>query len=412
LRAPTHRQRPAGHPQPSKARPTDSLPDLIGRNLPLPLPVPDWSKPIILSLLLVSVGFGARAWSTSLRARRLERAQQTLEADIDAMQSALVPEIPSRIGELDITVAYRPADGPAAGGDFYDVLELERGRVAIILGDVSGHGRAALAQAARMRYTVRAYIEAGLDPRNALKLAARAIGSSPDGMFTTVVVAVHDPRSESLTYSTAGHPAPLITGETSHEPITSYPSPPLGWGVPCGCRQTTIPFPKTARACFFSDGLPEAPTEDGLLGRSGLEAIFGELAPGQPAKGLLQAVQDRAVKIRDDMAACIVTARAGSAGPLTDDVREELELDLEQLARGHAGVFLDECKLDQEEIAEALLLAETTALEHGRALLSVSLQRRTWTVTPPAAATGFPPPAFDPAAGAPTGDSVKSEFVS
>ncbi len=209
---------------------TPSLPNLIGRYIPLPLPVPDWSKPIILMLALLCLGFGFRTRVTSRRARRLERSQQALVEDIGAMQPALVPEIPPSLGALAISVAYRPADGPAAGGDFYDAFKLVNGRVVIILGDVSGHGRPALAHAARMRYTLRAYAEAGLAPREVLKLAERSIGRSADGLYTTVAIAVHDATAGSLTYASAGHPPPLFSGCSDHEPLSSCASPPLAGG--------------------------------------------------------------------------------------------------------------------------------------------------------------------------------------
>jgi chemotaxis family two-component system sensor kinase Cph1 len=107
-----------------------------------------------------------------------------------------------------VSVAYRPADGPAAGGDFYDVFALSDGRVAIVLGDVSGHGRAALARAAQKRYTLRAYVEAGLKPRAALRLAGSVLGTVPDDLFTTAAIAVHDPSTASLTYATAATHSP------------------------------------------------------------------------------------------------------------------------------------------------------------------------------------------------------------
>jgi hypothetical protein len=151
--------------------------DTIGRHLPLPLPipVPDWSKPIIVALLALAAWFGVRGRLAALRARRLEGQRATLLADVDTMQEALVPAVPARLDGLPVSVAYRPAAGPAAGGDFYDLFVLRPGHVAIMLGDVAGHGEEALAQAALTRHAARAYLQAGLEPRRVL--AARRPGS-------------------------------------------------------------------------------------------------------------------------------------------------------------------------------------------------------------------------------------------
>ena len=270
---------------PPAAHHASSLPTLI-RNL-VPLPVPDWSKPIILSLLALCGLLALRGWRTALRARRLESEGHELSADLESMQAALVPEIPSRLGGLDVSVAYRPADGPAAGGDFYDAFALDAGRVAIILGDVSGHGRHALARAAHMRYTLRAYVETGLDPRAALKLAGRVVGVEGDGLFTTVAIAVYDPDSASLTYASAGHPPPLLAGPGAREPLAASASPAIGWGAPTGRRQTMVPFSAGAQACFFSDGVIEARVQDELLGRDGLTDLFVGAGPEPSARRLL-----------------------------------------------------------------------------------------------------------------------------
>ena len=246
--------------RPASTKPTGSSRnplEAIGKHIPLPLPVPDWSKPIILALLLLAAWLAIRSRSSSVRARRLEGQRTSLLADVDVMQRALVPDVPAQLGTLSASVAYRPADGPAAGGDFYDLFEPELGKVAIILGDVAGHGRQALNRAALTRYTLRAYMQTGLEPRAALALAGRVLADPTAEGYATVAVALYDEQEGTLTYASAGHPAPILSGVTTHRPIEICCSPPVGWDVPTGRRQTTISLHAGTVVCFFSDGLPD-----------------------------------------------------------------------------------------------------------------------------------------------------------
>jgi hypothetical protein len=345
--------------------------DAIGKHIPLPIPVPDWSKPIILALLLLALWLWVRSRVAVRRARRLQRQQATLLQDVDAMQAALVPSIPARVGGLAVSVAYRPAEGPAAGGDFYDVFVPARGKVAIILGDVAGHGHRALTQAALARYTLRAYLQTGLEPRAAIALAGRVLADPQAEHFATVVVGVYDTRDGCLTYAGAGHPPPIFHGLQTREPLAVCASPPVGWTIPTGRRQTTVSLPRGAVVCFYSDGLIEARCKRDLLGCERLSDIVGELGSSPSADKLLKRVTDEADSTPDDMAACILVPEMALVSGAIHV--EELEVDSEALGVGQARRFLQTCELPFEDVEQALGRAGDVAAVFGGALLRVEL---------------------------------------
>jgi hypothetical protein len=360
-----------GHVSRRSAGHTSNPLDAIGKHIPLPIPVPDWSKPIIVALLLLALWLWVRSRIAVRRARRLQRQQVTLLQDVDAMQAALVPAIPARVGGLAVSVAYRPAEGPAAGGDFYDVFVPERGKVAIILGDVAGHGHRALTQAALARYTLRAYLQTGLEPRAAIALAGRVLADPKAEHFATVVVGVYDTRDGCLTYASAGHPPPIFHGLHSRDPLAVCASPPVGWTIPTGRRQTTVSLPHGAVVCFYSDGLIEARCKRDLLGRERLSDILGELGSSPSAAKLLQRVTSEADATPDDMAACILVPEMALVAGATHV--EELEVDSEALGVGQARRFLQTCELPFEDIEQALGRAGDIAAVFGGALLRVEL---------------------------------------
>jgi hypothetical protein len=359
----------------------------IGRHIPLPIPVPDWSKPIIIALLLLAVWFGIRSRLAALRARRLERQRAALLCDVGAMQAALVPAVPARLGGLAVSVAYRPAEGPAAGGDFYDLFVPEPGKVAMMLGDVAGHGHEALTHAALTRYTLRAYLQAGLEPRAALALAGRVLADPLGERFATVAVGVYDTPSSKLTFALAGHPPPILSGFQAHEPVTVCSSPPIGWGVPTGHRQTTVSLPAGAAACFFSDGLIEARCERELLGRERLREILADLGSRPEAADLLEQVRAAAEGAPDDMVACVLSPEMASDGCVHV---EELEADAQALVRTDVRRFLEECRVPAPEIVRNIKLASTIADSAGSALLRIELGPTSATVTATAPGSGTP----------------------
>jgi hypothetical protein len=351
--------------------------DAIGGQIPLPLPVPDWSKPIILALLLIAIWFGVRSRLASRRARGLESQRATLLHDLDVMQAAVVPEVPLELDGLRVSVAHRAAEGPGGGGDFYDVFSPEPGKVAVLLGDVVGHGHEALTDAALMRYTLRAYLLAGLEPRATLALAGQVLTDPGSERYVTVAIGLFDARSGDLTYATAGHPTPVILG--SYEPPSICPCPAISSSLKTGRRQTKVSLQAGARVCFFSDGLTEARVEDGLLGRERLYEILTQLGPHAHAADLLRAIRAEAGSCPDDMSACMVLPQTGFAHTFSHV--EELEADGEALAAGRAERFLEECVVPAHMIAGALDRAGAIAGQHATALIRVEIRSAGATVT-------------------------------
>lgn len=302
----------------------------------------------------------------------LERQRGELLRDLEAMQAALVPTVGHQLEGLAVSVAYRPADGPAAGGDFYDLFVPQPGKVAIMIGDVCGHGREALNHAVLTRYTLRAYVQAGMDPRTCLALAGRVLVDKSGQRSATVSLGVYDSATQMLTYALAGHPPPVLmrAGSLAMEPVTMCSSPPVGWGVATGRRQTTVGL-AGAQAYFFSDGLLEARGAGGLLGRERLHELIARLGPRPQAEALLEAVRAGG-GARDDMVACVVASDdQGKPGRVRV---EELEVDSRTVAQPVLARFLSACGVARPRIMRAIAHARRIVTASGTALLRVEIE--------------------------------------
>jgi len=165
---------------------------------------------------------GRRARHFHAHLAKEREKNEILAAENLVYQRALVPALPEQVNGLAVSAHYRPADMSGAGGDFYDVFALDRNRVAIILGDVSGHDRSAVDRANTIRHSLRTHLWDDHEPRTVLKKAGAALARDEtlDGDFATAVVAVHDLAAGTLTYACAGHPAPVLIGAAAHEPVS------------------------------------------------------------------------------------------------------------------------------------------------------------------------------------------------
>lgn len=323
----------------------------------------------IATLVALILALAARSLLAALRAGRLEAQRRQLQEDVGVLQAALLPVPPDRVGPVFTSAAYRPADGPAAGGDFYDLFVREDGRLAVIVGDLSGHGREALPQTALVRFTLRTYLEAGLSPRKALQAASAAIERELGRQFATAVVATYDPDDGTLVYANAGHPPPIVVGSERFTPITVCSPPPIGFGWATGTRETTLSLSGGSVACFYTDGVVEAKVDGGLFGTDRLAAILTELGDGS-ASTLLDRVAEASARRPDDMAACVLRVESNSSGARSRV--EELELEGRAAGRESTRQFLDACGVDPARAAEILSSVSRTS-EAGSAILRVRI---------------------------------------
>ena len=139
--------------------------------------------------------------------RRFEQARDV----IDALQRELLPAALPVLPRVQIAAAYLLADADsAAGGDWFDALPLPDGRVALVVGDVVGHGVAASATMGQLRVLLHEQLATSGDVAAALTALDAAADRIRGARAATICVVVLDPRTGELTYCTAGHPAPLL----------------------------------------------------------------------------------------------------------------------------------------------------------------------------------------------------------
>ena len=326
--------------------------------------IPTFIKAVVVVLAFLLV-VAALAWCALARtARYLRRQRRMLLGEVGVLQGALLPNVPAELSRLEASVAYRPAAGLAAGGDFYDAFPLGGGRVGIVVGDVAGHGRDALMHTALLRYTLRAYLEADLEPRAAVQVAGRVLDRGFDTL-ATVVLAVYDPERHVLRYASAGHPPPVFLGPADHDPVTRASSPPIGAGLPTGLRQTTVSLPAGSAVCFFTDGLIEAHRGDDLIGRLGLVEIIRELGPHATASAVLDRVAAEADRVTDDMAACMFRVSDGPATAGAPRI-EELEVRRGERLEATLGRFLTACGVSRAAV-DGIVADANRVAEHSRA---------------------------------------------
>jgi serine phosphatase RsbU (regulator of sigma subunit) len=227
-------------------------------------------------------------------AQERERIEQELRVARLIQQTLLPKEIPTLPG-YDLAAYYQPAR--EVGGDFYDFMELEDGRLGLVVGDVTDKGVPAALVMATTRTMLRAAAQRLYSPGEVLERVNEVlVPDIPPNMFVTCLYAILDPESGRLLYANAGHDLPYRrradhSGGADELRATGMP---LGLMPGMGYEEKEIVLEKGESVLFYSDGLVEAhdperemfgfPRLQGLVGthRSGgsamVEFLLSELA--------------------------------------------------------------------------------------------------------------------------------------
>jgi serine phosphatase RsbU (regulator of sigma subunit)/ketosteroid isomerase-like protein len=187
--------------------------------------------------------------------RQREHIEQELQVARTIQQASLPREVPQLEG-WRITPIYQPAR--EVGGDFYDFLELDDGRLGIVVGDATGHGVPAALVMASARSMLRAVAQASNSPGDALRRVNDPLATEiPPNMFVTCFYCILDPKSGSLSYANAGHDLPYVWHGGACEELRAR-GMPLGLMPGMHYEQKEIVLQKGESALLYTDGLVEA----------------------------------------------------------------------------------------------------------------------------------------------------------
>jgi sigma-B regulation protein RsbU (phosphoserine phosphatase) len=260
----------------------------------------DPANPITTETVTTATTIAAQA-ALALDNARLYQQQQ---AFAETIQRALLPGARPEMAGLDVGAVYESAARLDVGGDVYDFLELGDGRLAVVIGDVTGHGVEATADMAMAKFVFRSLAREHPEPGDFLAYANEVIaGEIGLGNFITMVHIVLDSRGR-VSVASAGHPAPrLVMADGQVEPLACRG---LALGIEVGQKyeQVEATLPPGAAVVLYTDGVIEARSGGELYGEERLDACLAERAQ-LPAQALAAAV--------------LADCRAFAGGELGDD---------------------------------------------------------------------------------------------
>ncbi|MFD7256519.1 SpoIIE family protein phosphatase [Streptomyces sp. NPDC059874] len=326
----------------------------------------------------------ARAAVAVDNARRYTKERRTAVG----LQRSLLPPATSDTPALEAASLYLPADTDSGvGGDWFDVIPLSSARVALVVGDVAGHGLHATAMMGRLRSAVRAMADLELEPEELLAhvddmvlqvVAEAESDDSEDGdagplvptgpAGATCLYAVYDPVTRSCVMASAGHPPPAVVSPNGTvEYVELSPGPPLGvGGWPFEPVERELP-PGSVLA-LYTDGLIERGEGDIDQGMRDLaDRLLRADVLGRPLRQARHDIVEGLPpgRLRDDVTLLLARTRVVDAGSIAT-----WRLDPDPAIVGDARhLVLDQLtawELDELAFSTELIVSElvTNAIRH------------------------------------------------
>jgi serine phosphatase RsbU (regulator of sigma subunit) len=209
----------------------------------------------------------------------------------EMMQRSLLPSEPPAVAGLEVGHVYQSSARVDVGGDLYDFLPLDDGRLAVILGDVTGKGIQAAADMAMAKFSFRALARMHPEPGDFLLHANEVIVDEIGaGKFITMLYVLVDPKNRSVACASAGHPAARVV-----HPDGSV-SPLAGRGLALGIEPDqeyeteSVEAEPGASIVLYTDGVLEARRDGELYGEERLDELLSrraELDPQALAEAIL-----------------------------------------------------------------------------------------------------------------------------
>ena len=251
-----------------------------------------------------------------MSAQAIERAQlgDTRRELVATLQRELLPAVPTITG-LEIAVRYVPAtSGLGFGGDWYDFIELDDGRVIVVVGDIAGHGIQAAARMAQVRGAINALARLNPDdPATMLSECERMLRHLDEAYIATLVIFTVDPLVGVVTYMSAGHPsAVLVHADGAAERLEGGRRSLLGSGTTTAPPRAMVAMPEGSTLIAFTDGLVERRDQSA---DAGTDLIIASAVkhPGFDPETLASRIVEDLIgenSVTDDVALVVIRRRA------------------------------------------------------------------------------------------------------